>query len=84
MSLLISKQLLKIGDFLYSSNKEKICQVLENGQVRDNENYETSIYKMSAKYLNKINHNGWKFFYAYYQNQFLLLDELRYICQKDF
>ncbi len=83
MSLLISKQLLKIGDFLYSSNKEKICQVLENGQVRDNENYETSIHKMSAKYLNKTNHNGWKFFYAYYQNQFLLLDELRYICQKD-
>ncbi|EJB80414.1 type II m6A methylase [Helicobacter pylori Hp H-6] len=83
MRLLISKQLLKIGDFLYSSNKEKICQVLENGQVRDNENYETSIHKMSAKYLNKTNHNGWKFFYAYYQNQFLLLDELRYICQKD-
>ncbi|MGN8404511.1 DNA methyltransferase, partial [Helicobacter pylori] len=83
MSLLISKQLLKIGDFLYSSNKEKICQVLENGQVRDNENYETSIHKMSAKYLNKTNHNGWKFFYAYYQNQFLLLDELRYICQRD-
>ncbi|UNU74354.1 hypothetical protein LU293_07230 [Moraxella nasovis] len=77
MQKLVESQFLNIGQILFDKNKNPICKVLGNGNVSDDE--ETlSIHKMSAKYLNKSNHNGWDYFYLFDNNEFISLDSLRY------
>ena len=34
---------------------------------------------MSAKLLGLNNNNGWDYFYAYYDNEFIPINKLRYI-----
>ncbi|QDF65159.1 DNA-methyltransferase [Mycoplasma nasistruthionis] len=82
MQELIHKGYLKIKQELFSKNKEFQCFVLENGHVSDDEN-ELSIHKMSAKKLNKINHNGWDYFYVYYKDEFIPLNDLRFVYESD-
>ncbi|WP_104748939.1 DNA-methyltransferase [Helicobacter cetorum] len=83
MKDLIKKGYLQVGQFLYSKNKELQCEILKNGNVLDDEKQELSIHKMSAKILNKINHNGWDYFYVTYKGAFIPLNDLRTIYQKE-
>ncbi len=75
---LIDTGYLITGMALYSPQKEYKCSLLSNGQVIDKEKKPLSIHKMSAKILNKSNHNGWSYFYIKRGERFILLDELRY------
>lgn len=78
MKNLINENFLKIGEILYSPKHEPICQVLSDGYVEDRIDI-LSIHKMSAKYLGKLNHNGWSFFYVKRGEDFISLDQLRYV-----
>lgn len=80
---LINVKILNIGSKLYSKDKKEICIILKNGKVYDNEN-ELSIHKMSAKHLNKTNYNGWEYFYAFYNNEFVSINDLRYTYKENF
>lgn len=77
MKTLIEANFLSVGQTLFDKNKNEICIVTQDGNVKDNE--ETlSIHKMSAKYLKKINNNGWDYFYLFRDGNFIALDSLRY------
>lgn len=77
MKILIEANFLSVGQTLFDKNKNEICIVTQDGNVKDNE--ETlSIHKMSAKYLKKINNNGWDYFYLFRDGNFITLDSLRY------
>ena len=77
MKTLIEANFLSVGQTLFDKNKNEICIVTQDGNVKDNE--ETlSIHKMSAKYLKKINNNGWDYFYLFRDGNFITLDSLRY------
>lgn len=77
MKTLIEANFLSVGQTLFDKNKNEICIVTQDGNVKDNE--ETlSIHKMSAKYLKKTNNNGWDYFYLFRDGNFITLDSLRY------
>ncbi|WP_163565928.1 DNA-methyltransferase [Helicobacter suis] len=82
MKVLIDTGHLTIGDKLYSPDYQEKCQVLANGKVCDASGQVLSIHKMSAKILNKINHNGWDYFYIKDGMQFIPLNQLRYCYHK--
>lgn len=82
MKKLIEKNYISEGQELYSKNRENKVFVLSDGNVSDNEDI-LSIHKMSAKILGKINNNGWDYFYTYYKNTFISINELRYIYEKE-
>lgn len=75
---LVMQGYLVVGEVLYSPKKEEICYVRSDGRVEDQEKDVLSIHKMSAKYLKKLNHNGWGFFYVKRDDKYILLDKLRY------
>lgn len=77
MKTLIQYDYLTVGQTLFDKNQNPICTVMQNGNVTDNQE-ELSIHKMSAKYLNKTNNNGWDYFYIFSNNNFVTLDSLRY------
>lgn len=79
---LVEKKYLFIGDKLYNSKKEEIAIIDENGKVFDGED-KLSIHKMSAKKLKKKNYNGWEYFYVVYNNEFVSIDNLRYIYTRE-
>ncbi|MHA3846121.1 DNA-methyltransferase [Mycoplasma sp. VS276A1] len=80
LNMLVDAGFIAVGDVLYTKNKIAMCKVAKEGKVQDIKTGELlSIHKMSAKYLNKLNHNGWDFFYCYDRNNdFVILNELRY------
>lgn len=81
---LINRGYIKENDFMYSRDKKNKVKILSNGNVCDLENNnELSIHKMSAKFLNLSNNNGWNYFYVYYNNEFILIDKLRYRANED-
>jgi site-specific DNA-methyltransferase (adenine-specific) len=69
------------GQKLYSADKKVEVILTKNGTVKDNED-ELSIHKMSAKYLNKSNNNGWGYFWVDFKNEFIPIDKLRYLYQE--
>ena len=77
MPTLIKANYLSVGETLYDKAGTPIAQVLENGHVDDGED-QLSIHKMSAKYLNRANNNGWHYFYCKKAGTLQLIDELRY------
>lgn len=81
MENLIDKNYLKVDSYLYSPDMKNKVKILKNGNVLYNEE-ELSIHKMSAKFLNKKNHNGWSYFFTYYNDNFIAINELRYIFDK--
>lgn len=74
---LLEVGMLKDNEILYNKKGEKICNLLKNGKVTDGEE-ELSIHKMSAKYLNKTNNNGWDYFYYKKDKKLMPIDDLRY------
>ncbi|ELA08907.1 DNA methylase N-4/N-6 domain-containing protein [Moraxella macacae 0408225] len=77
MKTLVAANYLNIGQALFDKNQNRICTVLADGKVTDSVDT-LSIHKMSAKYLNKTNHNGWDYFYVIKDNKLITLDSLRY------
>lgn len=74
---IIEKGMLLADEPLYDKNGQQICTLLADGKVTDGENV-LSIHKMSAKYLNKKNNNGWDYFYFKKDGKLILIDTLRY------
>jgi modification methylase hinfI len=78
MKKLLDNGYLKWGQKLYSKDKKYFCKVVENGNVFDGEE-ELSIHKMSAKFLKRVNNNGWDYFFVNYNGDFIELNKLRYL-----
>jgi len=74
---LLDKGYILENQILFDKSRNEICTVRNNGNVFDGED-ELSIHKMSAKVLNKVNNNGWDYFYIYFKNEFVSINELRY------
>ena len=77
MQTLVNTNYLCLNQKLYNAKGEYICYVTKNGKVSDDKDI-LSIHKMSAKYLNKTNNNGWDYFYIKNENQLISINELRY------
>ncbi|WP_104639610.1 DNA-methyltransferase [Helicobacter bizzozeronii] len=77
MKTLVNAGYLQVGQALCSPSGVEQCQVLANGYVQDSSQAVLSIHKMSAKLLNKINHNGWDYFYTHHKGQLTPLNDLR-------
>ena len=78
MKKLLENGYIQKGQKLYSEDKRQFCEILENGNVFDGTE-ELSIHKMSAKFLNKKNNNGWNYFFLDYNGKYIELDKLRYL-----
>lgn len=81
MQKLIEKSFLQVGQILFNKNGDEICKVNDDGTVSDDEDT-LSIHKMSAKHLNKVNHNGWDYFFIMDNGHLISIDSLRYQYQK--
>ncbi|MFV9451743.1 site-specific DNA-methyltransferase [Mycoplasma sp. 4463] len=85
MKKLIDANYIKPGQKLYSPKGEAQSIVLEDGNVKDiDADLILSIHKMSAKLLNKVNNNGWDYFYVYYKDKFIPINQLRYIYEEEY
>ena len=60
---LLEAGMIKENEILYNKEGKEICKVNIDGNVYDNDEV-LSIHKMSAKYLNRTNNNGWDYFYV--------------------
>ena len=78
MKKLVERGLLTEEQSLYTSKGEEVCKVKADGNV-SNKYGTLSIHKMSAKLLGLNNNNGWDYFYAYYDNELISINKLRYI-----
>ena len=76
MKKLLEVGMLRENEILYNKDGKEICKVSIDGNVYDDEEI-LSIHKMSAKYLNKTNNNGWDYFYVK-KESLISIDELRY------
>jgi site-specific DNA-methyltransferase (adenine-specific) len=74
---LIEGGFLSVGEKLYDKKDMLVGKLTSNGYVDDNDDI-LSIHKMSAKYLNLPNHNGWDFFYVKRNGVLKPIDGLRY------
>lgn len=77
LSQLVSANLISKNEKFYNKNKDYICELRENERVFDG-NELLSIHQMSAKQLNKTNHNGWSYFYVLKGENLISIDSLRY------
>ncbi len=73
---LIEKGFIKIGENIFSKNKQNIAVVNANASISLN-GFVGSIHKVSANILNKKSHNGWKYWYIKREDKLILIDELR-------
>lgn len=83
LTSLLEKNYLCLDQELYDKDGKVICKVGKDNKVYDFEE-SLSIHKMSAKYLQKVNHNGWDYFYVFYKNEFIPLNKLRYFYAEEF
>lgn len=75
---LIECGMLREGQTLFSKDGSKRAVLDSSGKASDGIEV-LSIHKMSAKFLNKPNNNGWTYFWVEYDGDFVLLSDLRYI-----
>lgn len=73
---LIEKGLIKVGENLYSKDKQYKVIVLANASIQLN-NKVGSIHSLSASILNKASNNGWNYWYVKRENKLLLIDKIR-------
>ena len=67
---------IKIGEKLYSKDKSKWAKVMADGTLK-NGKYSGSIHAVSAKMLEKENHNGWTFWYVERRGKLVSIDGYR-------
>ena len=65
------------GQKLYSHDRRFVTEICANGNVVT-DGFEASIHKMSAKFLNRSNNNGWDYFWCEIDGEFVSIDQLRY------
>jgi len=75
---LIAAGLIKPGENIYNHKEDRSAKVLANASLETPDGKVGSIHQISAWYLNKKNHNGWKFWYVKRNNKKILIDDLRY------
>lgn len=80
---LIAKGFLSIGEYLYDSNGLHGCMLCHDGKVQYDEDI-LSIHKMSAKFLNRPNNNGWDYFFVKRENSLVPINDLRYKYMEEF
>ena len=73
---LIEKEMIAVGEFLFSKKKQYKVQVLATAVVQD-EKMQASIHKMGAKMTNKTSCNGWTFWYVERGGKLISINELR-------
>ena len=78
---LIDLGLLAVGQMLYSKDKKYSAEICPNGNVKVGD-FEASIHKVSAKFLNRSNNNGWDYFWCEYSGTFVDINSLRYLADK--
>ena len=74
---LIENNYLSVGEKLYDKKDTFIGKLTKSGHVNDGSDT-LSIHKMSAKYLNLLNNNGWNFFYIKRGGKLKPMNDLRY------
>lgn len=72
---------LSVGQRLYSKDKRCYAEICEDGNVFNGE-IKASIHKMSAKFLNRSNNNGWDYFWCEFNGKFVPIDSLRYLAKE--
>lgn len=77
MNKLIEKKYIFIDEILYNKDNKEMCRVNSDGNVYDDSDV-LSIHKMSAKVLNKVNNNGWDYFYILRDKKLISINDLRY------
>lgn len=78
---LIDLGFLAVGQLLYSKDKKYSAEICQNGNVKVGD-FEASIHKASAKFLNRSNNNGWDYFWCEYNGNFVDINSLRYLADK--
>ena len=78
---LIDFGFLSVGQKIYSKDRRHYAEICEDGNVSDEE-MKTSIHKMSAKFLNRSNNNGWDYFWCEYKGEFVPINSLRYLANE--
>jgi len=73
---LIEKNLVEIGEFLFSKDEKHKAQVMADASLIY-ENEIGSIHKISAKILGRERNNGWTFWYVKRNDKLISIDELR-------
>ena len=79
---LIESGYLSVGEKLYDKKDVCVGKLTSNGYVDDDHDV-LSIHKMSAKYLNLPNNNGWGFFYIKREGKLQPINKLRYEYQSE-
>ncbi len=82
LTTLINAGKLKENEEFYNKQGEKICNLMADGKVTDGKDV-LSIHKMSAKYKNLTNNNGWDYFYYKKDGELIPIDNLRYEYSKE-
>ncbi|MWV61839.1 site-specific DNA-methyltransferase [Helicobacter saguini] len=79
LKMLLDSKLIESKQKFYDKNGRYICELSEIDSNKVVDKDETlSIHKMAAKHLNKVNHNGWDYFYIYKNDKLVSIDSLRY------
>lgn len=78
---LVELGFLSVGQKLYSKNRLFSAEICEDGDVQ-HDGFKSSIHKMSAKFLNRSNNNGWDYFWCEYNGDFVSIDTLRYLAKE--
>jgi len=73
---LVENHYIKPGEKLYSQNKKHWAKVMADGTLK-NGKYAGSIHSVSAKMLNKENHNGWLFWNIERKGKLISIDQIR-------
>ncbi len=79
---LIDLGYLFVGQKIYSKDKRYFAEICPNGKVKTGD-FESSIHKVSAFFLNKSNNNGWDYFWCEYKGEFISINSLRYMANEE-
>jgi site-specific DNA-methyltransferase (adenine-specific)/modification methylase len=73
---LIDKNIVKVGDFLFSKDEKFKAQIQADSSLENN-GFAGSIHKVSAQLLGKESNNGWTFWYVKQKGKLISIDDLR-------
>jgi len=69
---MIEKNYFKVNEYFFDKNEKFTFKLDKNGKLENN-----SIHKLSAKLQNKINFNGWEYWYVKRDNKLISINEIR-------
>ena len=72
MTEMIKKEYFKENEYFFDKNEKFSFKLDKNGKLEGN-----SIHKLSAKLQNKINFNGWEYWYVKRDNKLISINEIR-------